>query len=311
MFAKIFKRVSIQAFIASFFLCFFANLFVIYCTSLGTIKQEAFLKTLGFSFLFIVITILVTLSENKKLNAKFGAIHLLSFPLAILLFNQEGTLDLRRGLIGLFLLIALNVYTRDLKQKQPIKEIFLLSVLITSISFFNYNFVLFYTVPFLFFIEPQYRRLKNGIILITGIVCTAQFLMVCSYFLTGHFFYKSNNLSTIDFQVSETLWLIAINGSVLTAFFFRSAQYKNTLGKNGVFRAFQFMFIWLIISILFRYLNLYHGNERWLLSFIPTAFFLGFGLEYLKNNLIKNLFILAIIIIAVYFRLHQYNLIPF
>ncbi len=311
MFAKIFKRVSIQAFIASFFLCFFANLFITYCMSLGDIKQDAFLKTVGFSFLFILITLLVSLSENKKLNAKFGATHLLSFPLTILLFNQEGTFDLKRGLIGLFLLIALNVYTRELKQKQPTQEIFLLSVLITSISFFNYNFVLFYTVPFLFFIEPQYRRLKNGIILITGILCTTQFLMVCSYFLTGHFFYKSVNVNTIDFQVSESLWLGAILGSVVIALFFRPTQYKNSLGKQGVYRAFQFMLIWLIISILFRYLNLYHGNEKWLLSFIPTAFFLGLGIDYIKNNLIKELLILTLIITAVSFNLYQYNLISF
>ena len=283
MFVKIFKRVNIQTVITSFFLVFFASLFINYCISFGAISQELVFRTIWTTFLFMGFAVFIALLEAKKLNTVFVAIHLLSFPLIILLYSNEGGLNTQKIMYGIALLFALNIYTREFKQKQPTKEIFILGVIISTISFFNYNFALFYIVPALFFIEPQYRRLRNVIILLTAI---------------------SN-------RKAEFLWVSVVIISLLIAVFFRPAQYRYIAGKNKVFRSLQFMLVWLIISILFRYLNLYQGNEKWALSFIPTAFFIGLGLDYIKNKLTKELIIIAIIIFAIFFNLYQFNLIPF
>ena len=76
MFAKIFKRVSIKTFIVSFFLCFIFIVFTAYCFFLGKLTQESVIRTFGLSFLLVMSTFLVSLSENKNLNRRFGAIHL-------------------------------------------------------------------------------------------------------------------------------------------------------------------------------------------------------------------------------------------
>ena len=174
MFSKIFKRLSFLTFIASFFLCLIIIVFSAYCIYSGELTQKIILKTLWMSLFFIGTTLLVSLSENKNLNQKFGAVHLLSFPLAILLFNYESAFDFKKGLIILGLLIALNIYTTDLKQKQPLGQIFLLGILITCMSFYNYFLAFFYAVPLLFFLEPQYRKRKNGILLLASIFLTLQ-----------------------------------------------------------------------------------------------------------------------------------------
>ena len=317
MFVKIFKRVNIQTVITSFFLVFFASLFINYCISFGAISQELVFRTIWTTFLFIGFAVFIALLEAKKLNTVFVAIHLLSFPLIILLYSNEGGLNTQKIMYGIALLFALNIYTREFKQKQPTKEIFILGVIISTITFFNYNFALFYIVPALFFIEPQYRRLRNVIILLTAILFTTQFLMIGSKFFTGNFLYENISLAQSNFpetlsnRKAEFLWVSVVIISLLIAVFFRPEQYRYIAGKNKVFRSLQFMLVWLIISILFRYLNLYQGNEKWALSFIPTAFFIGLGLDYIKNKLTKELIIIAIIIFAIFFNLYQFNLIPF
>lgn len=317
MFAKIFKRVSIQTFIASFFLCLIIIVFSAYCIYSGELTQKRFLKTLWMSLFFIGTTLLVSLSENKNLNQKFGAVHLLSFPLAILLFNYEGAFDFKKGLITLGLLIALNIFTTDLKQKQPLGQIFLLGMLITTISFYNYYLAFFYAVPLLFFLEPQHRKRKNGIILLASIFLTMQFLMAASYLTTGSFIYQSTptiakNLiaSTIQ-NVSEIPWIITIIFSLLISIFYRPKEYKFAVGKNDAFRTYQFMLVWLIISILFRSFDLYLGNEKWILSFIPTAFFLGLALDSLTKDRLKNSAIIMIILLGATIKLYQHQLISF
>ena len=141
--------------------------------------------------------------------------------------------------------------------------------------------------------------------------------MIGSKFFTGNFLYENISLAQSNFpetlsnRKAEFLWVSVVIISLLIAVFFRPAQYRYIAGKNKVFRSLQFMLVWLIISILFRYLNLYQGNEKWALSFIPTAFFIGLGLDYIKNKLTKELIIIAIIIFAIFFNLYQFNLIPF
>ena len=317
MFAKIFKRVSILTFIASFFLFLIIIFFSAYCIFSGELTQKIILKTLWMSLFFIGTTLLVSLSENKNLNQRFGAVHLLSFPLTILLYNYEGTFDFKKGLITLGLLIVLNIYTTDLKQKQPSGQIFLLGILITCVSFFNYFLAFFYAVPLLFFLEPQYRKRKNGILLLASIFLTLQFLMAVSYLTTDSFFYgrtptlAKNPFASMSQNVSETPWIITIIFSLLISIFNRPKEYKFAVGKNDAYRAFQFMLVWQIISILFRSFDLYLGNEKWILSIIPTAFFLGLAIEFLSKDRLKNSVIIMIILVGATIKLYQHQLISF
>jgi hypothetical protein len=71
------------------------------------------------------------------------------------------------------------------------------------------------------------------------------------------------------------------------------------------------MFLWLVISILFRSLDLYQGNEKWILSFIPTAFFLGIRIEYVKKEWLKNGLILVLISGAILTKLYLHEFISF
>ncbi len=258
--------------------------------------------------------LLVSLSENKNLNRRFGAIHLLSFPLALLLFNWEEVFDFKKSFILLGLLFSLNIFSSDLKNKEPSGQIFSLGILITGISFYNYYLAFFYVVPLLFFLEPQHRKRKNGILLLASIFLTLQFLMAVSYLTTDNFFYGStpivfkNLFNGLNYNVSETPWIITIIISLIISIFYRPKEYKFSVGKNDAHRTFQFMTVWLVISILFRCFNLHIGKGEWLLSFIPSAFFLGLGIEFIKKDKLKDVFIIIIIITSVLFKLHLNNL---
>ena len=99
MFANVFKRVSIESLIASFFLCVLANVFVAYCVTEGNINMQASVKIIYMSLASISIILTIAFSESRRLNQSFGSIHLLSIPICVLLFNQQGGFVLDKAIV--------------------------------------------------------------------------------------------------------------------------------------------------------------------------------------------------------------------
>ena len=71
MFAKIFKRLTIQAFITSFFLCFLAIFFVTYCVTAGNIDAQALIKTMFLWVAYAIIIVTISFLESRRLNQSF------------------------------------------------------------------------------------------------------------------------------------------------------------------------------------------------------------------------------------------------
>ena len=88
MITKIFKRLTIRAIITGFFLTYSANLFVLFCRASGNLYKEIFIESFIFSLNILLIIIMAAISEARRFNLKFGATHLISFPLCIILFAQ-------------------------------------------------------------------------------------------------------------------------------------------------------------------------------------------------------------------------------
>ena len=100
--------------------------------------------------------------------------------------------------------------------------------------------------------------------------------MTVYHYKTGQILYKqpeflAKKIVIDNFKTSsEFIWIL----TVLSAFIFSILKNKKTklIDKtNGE----KFMLFWLIISVIFRLFELYIDSTLWLLSFIPTAFFIG------------------------------------
>jgi hypothetical protein len=305
MFAKIFKRLTIQAFITSFFLCFLAIFFVTYCVTAGNIDAQALIKTMFLWVAYAIIIVTISFLESRRLNQSFAAIHLLSIPLCILLFNQQGGFSIEMAIVLVILLITTSLFSNDFKKASSTKALFLLGVLVAILAFINIYYSVFIITSLLILFEIRHRQIKNVIALFVGVILTLQLLWILFYVATGSFFYDSNilksELSVIgEYSKEDIAWSATI---------FRLSNYKTMAQRNNTFRVFQFMRIWLIISIFFRFLNINEGNAVWLESFIPTAFFLGIAIDAIKNGFLKNLIIMAILFSAISLKLFNFFLI--
>ena len=69
------------------------------------------------------------------------------------------------------------------------------------------------------------------------------------------------------------------------------------------------MTIWLYFSLFIGFLGLNLGQERWLLSFVPSAFFFGAFIENIKSDKLKNRVIILAAIFIVIFKLTNFEVV--
>ena len=316
MFANVFKRVSIESLIASFFLCVLANVFVAYCVMKGNINMQASVKTIYMSLASISIILTIAFSESRRLNQSFGSIHLLSIPICVLLFNQQGGFVLDKAIVLVAILMAITLFSKDYKIVPPTKALFLLGVLFTIISFINSYYAFFFITPLLILKEVKHRSVKNIMAFFVGLILTLQSLCLISYLATGSFFYSTMSLKTqvsVDgsYSSDDLVWSVTVFIALLTATIFRPTKYKRKAQGNNTQRTFSFMLIFLLISIFCRYYNISKGEGVWLESFIPAAFFIGIAVDTIKNSQLKNIIITVVIFASISLKLFAYDLISF
>ena len=316
MFTNVFKRVSIESLIASFFLCFLSNAFVTYSVTGGNINSQAIVKTIYMSLFSISIILTIAFSESRRLNQSFGSIHLLSIPICILLFNHQGGFILDKAIVLAVILIAITLFSKDYKTAPPTKALFLLGVLYTIISFINSYYALFFITTILILKEAKYRSTKNIVAFFVGIILTLQLLCLISYLATGSFFYNTNFLKTQvsvsgTYSSNDLVWSLTVLIALLTATIFRPSEYKRKTQRYNTQRIFSFMLIFLLISIFCRYYKISEGEGLWLESFIPVAFFTGIAIDSIKNSQIKNIIIIVVVFSSISLKLFDYGLISF
>ena len=66
-----------------------------------------------------------------------------------------------------------------------------------------------------------------------------------------------------------------------------------------------FMSIWLVISIIFRVFDLYEDESKWLLSYIPTAFFIGNIFETLTKERYSEILFYSLLFTGVISNLYE------
>ena len=139
MVTNIFKRLTIRAIIIGFFLTYSANFFVLFCRAAGNLYKQIFIESFIFSLNILLIIILAAISESRRFNLKFGANHLISFPLCILLFAQGHFVNPQKLIIAFSLLFAANILSKEINKINPVKDFFLLGFIFTSLSYINPN----------------------------------------------------------------------------------------------------------------------------------------------------------------------------
>ena len=313
MITNIFKRLTIRAIITCFFLTYSANFFVLFCRAEGNLYNQIFIESFIFSLNILLIIILAAISEARKFNLKFGATHLISFPLCIILFAQGHYVNPQKLIIAFSLLFAANILSKEINEINPVKDFFLLGFIFTSLSYINLNLSLFFfSIVLVIIYIPSKQKALISILL--GIAAALSILITISHAITGNIFYTqpevlgSNIFTPFDKNNSEFVWISTVIIALIASLWMKQKKLQKRslfdLGNSG-----KFMLIWLVISIIFRFFDLYQDESKWLLSYIPTAFFIGNIFEIIKKDRSREILFFSILFIGVISNLYEKGLI--
>ena len=307
MVTKIFKRLTIRAIITGFFLTFSANFFVLFCRASGNLFNQIFIESFIFSLNILLIIILAAISEARRFNLKFGATHLISFPLCILLFAQGHFVNPQKLIIAFSLLFAANILSKEINKINPVKDFFVLGFIFTSLSYINFNLSLFFFSIFLVIIYIPFKQ-KALISILLGIVAALSILITISHAITGNIFYTqpeilgSHIFTPFKDNNSEFVWISIVIIALIASLLMKQKKLQKRslfdLGNSG-----NFMSIWLVISIIFRVFDLYEDESKWLLSYIPTAFFIGNIFETLTKERYREILFYSLLFVGVMYNI--------
>ena len=307
MITKIFKRLTIRAIISGFFLTYSANFFVLFCRASGNLYNQIFIESFIFSLNILLIIILAAISEARRFNLKFGSTHLISFPLCILLFAQGHLVNPQKLIIAFSLLFAANILSKEINKINPVKDFFLLGFIFTSLSYINPNLSLFFLsillpIPYI----PSKQKALISILL--GIVAALSILITISHAITGNIFYTqpeilgSHIFTPFKENNSEFVWISTVIIALIASLLMKQKKLQKRslfdLGNSG-----NFMSIWLVISIIFRVFDLYEDESKWLLSYIPTAYFIGNIFETLTKVRYREILFYSLLFVGVMYNI--------
>jgi len=302
MITNIFKRVSIESIVASFFLVYLAFFFNLKISNPQLSFKFLLEKSLFLTTAMMIFNLIIAYNEHRKLNIRFGSQYLISLPVCIFFLYLDGGVDIQKILIGALILFSLNIFSRDFNKSSILKSIFSLGIIYTIMSFVNINLsVFFFSIIFLLKYITDFK--KSIISLILSVAVTLQLLLMFTYLITGDFFYHkpefmSLNISTANnFTENEFIWIILIVITFLIAFFYNKKSELKFSSQNKMLNIF--MIFWLIITVLFRFFNLYSGEGKWSMSLIPAAYFIGIWIKEIKKDFWRDILVCSLIIIAV------------
>ena len=307
MVTNIFKRLTIRAIITGFFLTYSANFFVLFCRASGNLYNQIFIESFFFSLNILLIIILAAISEARRFNLNFGATHLISFPLCILLFAQGHFVNPQKLIIAFSLLFAANILSKEINKINPVKDFFVLGLIFTSLSYINFNLSLFFFSIFLVIIYIPFKQ-KALISILLGILAALSILITISHAITGNIFYTqpeilgSHIFTPFKDNNSEFVWISTVIIALITSLLMKQKKLQKRslfdLGNSG-----NFMSIWLVISIIFRVFDLYEDESKWLLSYIPTAFFIGNIFETLTKERYREILFYSLLFVGVMYNI--------
>ena len=306
MIVKIFYKVGLRAYVFSFAFSLAAIFLINYCKHHKDWSLNNIFEILVLWVIFALFTLYVSYLQSKKLSSKLSGIHLLTFPLVFLFFPNGPGLVISKIIIGIILVYSEHLFIRAFFTKPKNKYLFDLSILISIIVLFNKALLIFYVLPFLAAFSQKLFSIKSLIALLfpilfipftfygLAIIAPLDILGPVNYTL------KIQPWEYLDQTNADWVWFLILSISIYVTIF------KRPKG-NEKSSAFLYMTIWLYSSLFIGFLGLNLGQERWLLSFVPAAFFFGVFIENIRPDRLKNSIIFLGVLFIVFFKLFSFE----
>ena len=306
MIVKNFNKVGLKAYIFSFVFSLLVIFIINYCKNHKNWNINNIFEILFLWVIFVLFTVYVSFLQSKKSSYKLSGIHLLTFPLVFLFFPNGPGLVISKIIVGLILVYSEYLFIKANFSNSKNKYLFDLSIFISIAVLFNTALLIFYVFPILVVFSQKLFNTKSLIALLFPVLLIPFIFYSLATLFPPDLFGLFNNINNIqpwgylDQTNGEWVWFVILSISIYVTIF-------NRPKGNEKSSAFLFMSIWLYLSFFIGFLGLNIGQERWLLSFIPAAFFFGVFIENMKSDILKNSIIFLAAIFIVIFKLFNFE----
>jgi hypothetical protein len=307
MIVETFNKVGLKAYMYSFTFSLAVIFLINYCKHHKDWNINNIFEILILWIIFAFFTFFVSFLQSKKSSSKLSGTHLLTFPLVFLFFPNGPGLAFSKIVIGLILVYSEHIFIKALFSKSKNKYLFDLSIFISIIVLFNIALLIFYVFPIIVVFKQKLYNIKSLIAFLFPILLIPFIFYSLTAIVPYDLFGLANNTLNIqpwgcsDQTNGEWVWFVILTVSIYVTIFIRPKG-------NEQSSAFLFMTIWLYLSLFIGFLGLNLDQERWLLGFIPAAYFFGVFIENMKSDRLKNSVIFLAAIFMVIFKLLDFEI---
>ena len=305
MTVETFNKVGLKAYMYSFSFSLAVIFIINYCKYHRDWNINNIFEILILWIIFAFFTFFISFLQTKKSGAKLSGIHLLTFPLVFLFFPNGPGLAFSKIVIGLILVYSEHIFIKALFSKSKNKYLFDLSILISIIVLFNIGLLIFYVIPIIVILNQKLYSIKSLIAFLFPILLIPFIFYSLALIVPDIFGLVNNTFNIQPFRYSDQtngdlVWFVILSVSIYCTIFVRPKG-------NEKSSAFLFMTIWLYLSFIIGFLGLNLDEERWLLGFVPAAFFFGVFIENMKSDRLKNRVIFLAAIFIIIFKLIDFE----
>ena len=307
MIVETFNKVGLKAYTYSFTFSLAVIFLINYCKHHKDWNINNIFEILILWIIFAFFIFFVSFLQSKKSSSKLSGIHLLTFPLVFLFFPNGPGLAFSKIVIGLILVYSEHIFVKALFSKSKNKYLFDLSIFISIIVLFNIALLIFYVFPIIVVFKQKLYNIKSLIAFLFPILLIPFIFYSLTSIVPYDLFGFANNTLNIqplgysDLTNVDWIWFLILSVSIYVTIFIRPKG-------NEKSSAFLFMTIWLYLSFFIGFLGLNLDQERWLLGFVPAAFFFGVFIENMKSDRLKNSVIFLAAIFMVIFKLIDFEI---
>lgn len=303
MIAKLYQKTTYLSAAASVILCLSITLFPLFLVTTPPSSGWVYFEKISFSLGYMLLVFLLSFLDHKSGLLGLKAIHYLTFPLLLLLLPEfQYSLD-QLYVFALFVFFA-NSYTKIAEEKERYKLLFLMTLVLTLASLYDLKYAFYFPLLLSLFGKRQFITGKHILAFLLPLVFTPLFVFSIIQLL------KMESSFTFPTSVSMTAYFttpIQVFWLCITLFSFLGL-FKN---KRGSYRgktpyAFYFMLFIYFSSLFLLFIETDGTLEQSFLGMLVAAYFLGYLIENLAKEWIKDFLLITIFGLGIIIKLY-YN----
>ena len=316
MIVNLFKTIDPRSGGLSLAFSFMLVLWIDFCKAFGLGSTIDFVQTFLYWGVFALVILSIALLERDKKGSKMEGIHLIVFPVLLLFFPRIENAETTTLVLGFLLIFGQHIFSNAADPKKTTKNLLDSSIFISILAQFNGFYGFFYLLPLSTLIRNKQYDLKNILVLLLPVflipyTLTGIQLVLPPHWLAGLDRQVQGHLLELTQLTLGDILLMAVLFLALMGAIFKIPKAHEKLAFPRRAMAQIYMSFWLFFGVIQTLFGLYTSADRWLLTFVPAAYFIGLMMASIPSDRSKNAVLLGGLLAGVLFKVLDTGMVSF